>query len=404
VRVLAAIVAPPHLTESGAVRAGTELSVALADAFCDVDVVLMADKDDETHQGRARIIRQRATNPLGFTRSFLPNRYRTLLYRAPVNRLLARGGYDLVHIHNLMPARQMLRIAKAARSAGVPYVVSTHGIVEAVGGPGVYSLNAIPQRIAWRLLVDRPLRWVFPHAARVLALSPADTQLLRRIEVSESMVSIVPNGLAENFVRDVPTNEVQSVLRHIGLDDLDARELPLCFFLANHANTKGIDVLLEAVDGVSSPIALVVGGQRRDHLDYRRWERSSTDDHRIIFPDSLSLTQIQALYQRADLFVLPTLADTFPLVILEAMAYGCPIISTDVGGIPYQVQGAEAVLVSAGDVQALRDGIEDLLADPDRRKRMSEASRRAGSRYIGWNEPARLAFEAYNLALGTSTG
>ena len=120
---------------------------------------------------RRVVIRQRTTNPLGFTRGFLPNRYRTLFYRAPVGKLIRDGRYDLVHIHNLMPTAQMRRVAKAATAAGVPYVVSTHGIVEAVGGPAVYSLTSLPQRLAWRAFVDRPLRWVFPHGAGVLALS-----------------------------------------------------------------------------------------------------------------------------------------------------------------------------------------------------------------------------------------
>ena len=161
VRVLAYIVAPPHLAESGAVTAGTQLSVALAESHCEVDVALMADADGVAYVGKARVIRQRSTNPLSFSRGILPNRYRTLLYRAPVDRLIRRGGYDLVHIHNLMPTPQMGRVARAAQATGVPYVVSTHGIVEAIGGPNVYSLNALPQRMAWRLMVDRPLRRVF---------------------------------------------------------------------------------------------------------------------------------------------------------------------------------------------------------------------------------------------------
>jgi starch synthase len=402
VRVLAAIVAPPHLGVSGAVRAGLDLSVALADAHCEMDVALMADVDDETTLGRARVIRQRTTNPLSFTRRFLPNRYRTLFYRAPIGRLIRQGRYDLVHIHNLMPTAQMRRVAEAATAADIPYVVSTHGIVEAIGGPAVYSLNALPQRLAWRAFVDRPLRWVFPHAAGVLALSSSDIELVASLGVPESVVSVVPNAVSEGFVREIPGPEIDKVLVEVGLGDLDEQGLPLCFFLANHANSKGIDVLLAAVDGLRSPIALVVGGQRRDHLDYARWERSSRADHRIIFPGALDLERLQALYARADLFVLPTLADTFPLVVLEAMAYGCPIISTTVGGIPEQVQDAEAVLVPPGDVGQLREALETLLSDPDRRRHMSEASRKAALRYIGWAGPAGLAYAAYGRAVSSN--
>ena len=100
--------------------------------------------------------------------------------------------------------------------------------------------------------------------------------------------------------------------------------------------------------------------------------------------------------------MLPTLADTFPLVILEAMAYGCPIISTSVGGIPSQVRDAEALLVAPGDVEALRGAIATVLSDPDRRRHMAEASRRAAQGYIGWDRSARLAHAAYRRALAGS--
>ena len=64
-----------------------------------------------------------------------------------------------------------------------------------------------------------------------------------------------PNALAESFVRPVSDDEIDAVLRRIGLEGRDAA-LPVCFFLGNHANTKGIDVLLEATGRVGCPMAL----------------------------------------------------------------------------------------------------------------------------------------------------
>ena len=146
-----------------------------------------------------------------------------------------------------------------------------------------------------------------------------------------------------------------------------------------------------------------MGGERRGYLDYDRWEGSGRPEHRVVFPGPLGLDAIQALYRRADLFVFPTRADTFPLVILEAMAYRCPIVATPVGGIPYQVEGAEALLVPPGDAVALASAIETVLGDEARRTKMAEASGRAAARYLGWAGSARLAFEAYCQVLGSAT-
>jgi glycosyltransferase involved in cell wall biosynthesis len=94
------------------------------------------------------------------------------------------------------------------------------------------------------------------------------------------------------------------------------------------------------------------------------------------------------------------------MVILEAMAYGCAIVSTPVGGIPYQVNDEGAVLVPPGDPAHLSRVLDDLLGDPERVHRMGSASAIAGASVIGWRHSAHLAIEAYGkvLAARSSSG
>ena len=74
----------------------------------------------------------------------------------------------------------------------------------------------------------------------------------------------------------------------------------------------------------------------------------------------------------ADLFVLPSVAEAFGLVLAEAIYLGTPVVATQVGGIPEIVEdGVDGVLVSPADEQALADTIADLLNDPVRRRQMS---------------------------------
>ncbi len=81
-------------------------------------------------------------------------------------------------------------------------------------------------------------------------------------------------------------------------------------------------------------------------------------------------------FGRADLFVHPTLNDYFPLVLLEAMQFGLPIVSTRVGAISEIVtHGTHGLIVEPDDAQALAGAIESLLRDPQRRRRMAVASR-----------------------------
>jgi glycosyltransferase involved in cell wall biosynthesis len=106
-------------------------------------------------------------------------------------------------------------------------------------------------------------------------------------------------------------------------------------------------------------------------------------------------TEVAWLYRAADLYVHPARVDTFPTSVLEALATGTPVVATEVGGIPEQVDhGETGLLVGAGDAGAMARAIGDLLADGGLRGSMRErAATRARERfslerqvdsYLGW--------------------
>ena len=86
--------------------------------------------------------------------------------------------------------------------------------------------------------------------------------------------------------------------------------------------------------------------------------------------------RLRALYRAADIFVLPTTSDLVPWVVLEAMASGCPVVSTPVGGIvDLVVEGETGLLVPVGDIPRLTDALRTLIVDPQLRQRMGRNGR-----------------------------
>ena len=78
----------------------------------------------------------------------------------------------------------------------------------------------------------------------------------------------------------------------------------------------------------------------------------------------------------ADLLVFPAFSEAFPLVVLEAMSFALPVVSTNQGGIPDMVEeGVTGFLVPPGDERLLTDRLERLIRDPDLRKAMGHAGR-----------------------------
>jgi glycosyltransferase involved in cell wall biosynthesis len=102
--------------------------------------------------------------------------------------------------------------------------------------------------------------------------------------------------------------------------------------------------------------------------------------------------ELVRLFQRADIFCLPSRADAVPWVVLEALACGVPVIASAMGSIPEMV-GEAGLVTRAGDIEGLRDAIGTLSEDPALRTAMGEAARaRAEASYDArTNTPAWLA-------------
>ncbi len=87
-----------------------------------------------------------------------------------------------------------------------------------------------------------------------------------------------------------------------------------------------------------------------------------------------NVAEVEDYLQAADLGLFTSESESFCLSILEAMWFGCPSVSTAVGGIPEVVtHGESGLLVPAGDADALARGVELLLQDRDRRSAMGSA-------------------------------
>jgi glycosyltransferase involved in cell wall biosynthesis len=110
--------------------------------------------------------------------------------------------------------------------------------------------------------------------------------------------------------------------------------------------------------------------------------------HRIALPGAACVAELDAHYASADVFILPSLYEGYGMVLGEAMARGLPIICTTGGAAADTAPDAAAIKVAPGDVPALMSAIRRLLDDPALRRRMSDASWKAGQQLPTWQQTA----------------
>jgi len=110
--------------------------------------------------------------------------------------------------------------------------------------------------------------------------------------------------------------------------------------------------------------------------------------------------QKSELFARAKVFLLPSHSEGLPIAILEAMAHGIPVVSTEVGGIPDAViEGATGFLIQPGDVTTLAERVSRLLSDHDLWSHFSKASIERMTRYFQVDVVLGELYAIYDVVL-----
>lgn len=172
-------------------------------------------------------------------------------------------------------------------------------------------------------------------------------------------------------------------------------------FVGRLVPVKGLRILLEAMEHVKTPVRLTIVGDGPDRVALE--ETAAGLGARVRFTGYLSQTQVAETLAATHVVVLPSFAEGVPVMLMEAMASGLPVIATRVAGTSELVEeGISGRLVSPGDAAALTQAIEALAADPDLRQRMGEMGRaRVCTDFDGSVEARRLAaFFAGDLGEG----
>ena len=391
-RVAAIAITPPTFKASGGVSAAIQLTKEIA-KLCDATMIVMAEKDSDEIEDGLRIVRHRATNILLPVSKFLPRQATSMAWRANILQLLRNGHFDLVHLHNPHPPGALREVADICLKLRIPYVISTHGFIEFNDFSRGFESPAW-QKPLLDLLVRRPIVQVVRNAARVMMLSPQETPVLLDMGVHPDRLRVVSNGVDAFFSARIPDGQRRNLVRRFSLP----AGVPLMLFVGNHTPNKGIDTLLKALPLMRESAAAVIAGQIRssdEHLSRLASCGLTPDDHRLRFTDFITKEELRALYQSVDLFVFPSRADTLPLAILEAMTSGLPVVSTRVGGIPFEVTAETGVLVEPGAPDALARALDTICADPAMRARMGSAGRSRAIEIFNWKKSAELAVEIY---------
>jgi glycosyltransferase involved in cell wall biosynthesis len=153
---------------------------------------------------------------------------------------------------------------------------------------------------------------------------------------------------------------------------------------------KGYEVLLSALTDVASrQWHLTCVGSLTRHPATTARVRAIVKERRledqVTLAGELEGDELEQHYDRADVFVLATLRETYGMAVAEALAHGLPVVSTSTGAIPALVGTQAGLLVSPGDVRGLTTALSRVIGDADLRAHLAEGARRVRSTLPQWD-------------------
>ncbi|MGH3302172.1 MAG: glycogen synthase [Streptosporangiaceae bacterium] len=298
----------------------------------------------------------------------------------------ATGGAQLVHSHTWYAS---LAGHLSSLLYGVPHVMTAHSLeplrpwkAEQLGGG--YALSSWCERTAI-LAASAVIAVSNGMKADILSSYPA---------VDADRVHVIYNGIDADIYRPDPGRDV---LDRYGIDP----DRPLVVFVGRVTRQKGLPVLLRAAGLFEPGAQLVLCAGQPDTAELQAEVTRLVDRLRatrggvIWIPGMLAKAEVVQILSHATAFVCPSEYEPLGIVNLEAMACGCAVVASAVGGIPEVVaDGVTGLLVPPGDEAALAAAVNALIRDPGRAAVLGARGRERAVAEFTW---ARIAAQTADL-------
>lgn len=279
--------------------------------------------------------------------TFLPTR---IIFRTnfiPGRFLDKFKKYDVIHFHNDVD----LSFPVFSRSVNKPKILHCHCLSITYDS---YRKNLIQ-------------RYFFRKSADIyIAPSFFVSKLIADLGISKKQIRVVYNGIDIAKFRPSENGKIKNMLLFVGR--LDPK--------------KGLLVLLEALNHLKSSVKLIIIGPQSRPWFFKKLlfsirKVNEKGFHRVIYLGPLKPDEIIGWYQKASIFILPSLAEGFPVTALEALSCGTTVVATNVGGLPEIVKNYEnGILVPPNDPVRLAEGIQYLLDNEQIRRKFGQNGRK----------------------------
>ncbi len=299
-----------------------------------------------------------------------------------LRRIVAQRAPDIIESH-MIKSHFLVKVSELGRQ--LPWVAFHHG----------YTKTDLKMQ-----LYNRLNRWSLPSAARVVTVCNAFALQLVSAGVPPGKIFVRHNAIGAAVPAE--EQEVRELRQRLGVRPDDR----VILAIGRMSREKGHIDLINALDELrrldpelNFKLIIVGDGPERESVERLAAELDVLD--RVALAGHAD--DVRAYYALADVLALPSHSEGSPLVLLEAMAAGVPVVATKVGGVPeIVVDGTSALLVAARDPRAFAVALERVLADAQLMQALSANALKRSRQEFSPETYARSLVELYlELLAGT---
>lgn len=301
-------------------------------------------------------------------------------------RLATEAPYDLVHVHDWLPGVAGISLKHTFKT---PMVATVHATER--GRHQGYVSNSISGQIdalEWKICYES---W------RLIVCSQYMTnELYWYFGAPRNKMTIIANGIDVSQLTHCSVEKRAALRAHYAPNGER-----LLFYVGRIVHEKGLHVLLRAMPRIlhdNPGTRLIVAGKNSRHYQPLACELGVNEA--VHFLDYITDAERDCLYQVVDAAVFPSLYEPFGIVALEAMAQGCNVIASDVGGLGEVVEHlVNGLTVYPNDPDSIAWAVRTLFADPAAAEKRRENALRQVQELYSWSGIARRTVSLYERVL-----
>ena len=275
-------------------------------------------------------------------------------------KLLKENKYDINHTHFIIPTG----VVSYLKRRKIPYIITSHGSDVPNYNPDRFGLQHKLLKPLWNKIVKNA------------ACITTPTDYLKNLILDNcnyDKIKVIPNGI--NPGEFIPKKKEKKIL-----------------VVSRLFERKGVQYVIKAMNDINDYKLVICGdGPYKEQLEKQISKLNNNNIHLLGY---VSDERLKYEYESSSIFVLPSSAESFGIVLLEAMASGCAIITTNATGCP-EVVGNAALLVRPKNSEDIRRALIELINNGKLRSELGIRARKRVEEKFTWEKIARSYVEVY---------